>query len=589
MNIPTGSPTRLRRAAAVVVCGLMLLTTGCIRMPEGGPVVSTHSGGSVVAEPPIYIDPRPPQKGASAPDIVKGFLDAMTATPIQTNVAKQFLTKDAQSVWNPERQTITYADTPAPTGLSYVQVALAGAHRYDARGAWRGSLPPGHNVLSFPMQQVDGEWRIARAPDALIVPESWFEQRFRPVSLFFFDPTARILVPEPVVVPRGEQLATTLVNGLLRGPGRALTHVSRSFLPPGLSLGLSVPVSDEGVADISLKGDVGKQTPQALELMLAQLAWTLRQEPTIRAFRVSIGGEPVSLPGGVSVFDVDQGAAYDPAGFRASTLLFGLRNGRLVAGRPDTLAAVDGPLGATDYGAQGVAVNIRATRAAAVTGNGRSLLVAPVHGPEGQGVHQLVSGATRLLRPAWDFSDRLWLVDDTPTGARVEFVEGGGRAHALRVPGVSGQQVRRFLVSREGSRLVAVVHRPSGDALMVSRLLHDDHGHVLRATRAVRIGWEGSGSLDIRDIAWQTPTTVAVLDVITPELAQVRTISVDGSPLGLDALTYTLNGRVRSLAGSAVRGDPLYAVSNTSLYDLTNAEQGLTPLDAPVSTLDYAG
>jgi len=571
-----------------VVVGLMLLTTGCIRMPEGGPVVATHSRGIVANEPPIYIDPRPPQRGASAPDIVKGFLDAMTATPIQTNVAKQFLTKDAQSVWNPERQTITYADTPSPIGLSYVTVPLAGAHRYDARGAWRGSLPPPRNVVQFPMRQVDGEWRISRAPDALIVPESWFEQRFRPVSLFFFDPTARILVPEPVVVPRGEQLATTLVNGLLRGPGRALTHVSRSFIPPGLSLGLSVPVSGDGVADISLKGEVGKQTPQALELMLAQLAWTLRQEPAIRAFRVTLGGEPVSLPGGVSVFDVDHGGAYDPAGFQASSLLFGLRGGRLVAGRPDTLAPVDGPLGATDYGASADGVNLRGTRVAAVTDNGRSLLEAPVRGPQGQDVHQIVSGATRLLRPAWDFSDRLWIVDDTAHGARVSFVE-GGRIHALRVPGVSGQQVPRFLVSRDGSRLVAVVHRRSGDALMVSRLLHDDHGRVLRSTRASRIGWEGSGSLDIRDIAWQTPTTVAVLDVITPELAQVRTISVDGSPLGLDSLTYTLNGRVRSLAGSAVRGEPLYAVSNTSLYDLTNADQGLTPLDAPVSTLDYAG
>ena len=64
MNSRTSSRVGLRRAAAVVVAGLMLLTTGCIRMPEGGPVVSTHSRGSVVAEPPIYIDPRPPQKGA---------------------------------------------------------------------------------------------------------------------------------------------------------------------------------------------------------------------------------------------------------------------------------------------------------------------------------------------------------------------------------------------------------------------------------------------------------------------------------------------------------------------------------------------
>ena len=112
------------------------------------------------------------------------------------------------------------------------------------------------------MTTEDGEFRIAAAPDALIVPESWFEQRFRQVSLYFFDPTAEILVPEPVFVPRGEQLATTLIKGLLRGPSPELARVSRSFIPPGLTFGLSVPVSDDGVADISLQGERASRRPR---------------------------------------------------------------------------------------------------------------------------------------------------------------------------------------------------------------------------------------------------------------------------------------------------------------------------------------
>ena len=53
------------------------------------------------------------------------------------------------------------------------------------------------------MDREDGEWRIAKAPDALIVPRTWFAPRFRQVSLYFFDPTGQILVPEPVFVPSG--------------------------------------------------------------------------------------------------------------------------------------------------------------------------------------------------------------------------------------------------------------------------------------------------------------------------------------------------------------------------------------------------
>ena len=101
-----------------------------------------------------------------------------------------------------------------------MSVTLTGADQLDARGAWRGRLPHSDQVVEFPMTMENGEYRIAQAPNALIVPESWFEQRFREVSLYFFDPTAQILVPEPVFVPRGEQLPTTLIEGLLRGPHR---------------------------------------------------------------------------------------------------------------------------------------------------------------------------------------------------------------------------------------------------------------------------------------------------------------------------------------------------------------------------------
>ena len=581
-----------RRAgfAAVLLLALALAVSGCVRMPQSGPVVETQSGGALDDEPGIFIDPRPPQQGASAPEIVKGFLDAMTATPVQTNVAKQFLTKDAQASWNPESRTITYADASPPRprgGASRVSVTLTGADQLDARGAWRGRLPHSDQVVEFPMTMENGEYRIAQAPNALIVPESWFEQRFREVSLYFFDPTAQILVPEPVFVPRGEQLATTLIRGLLRGPHPGLERVSRSFIPPGLTFGLSVPVSADGVADISLKGEAGPQTAQAIELMLAQFAWTLRQEPAIRALRVSIGGQQIQLPGGVSEVSVDQGAAYDPTGFQASSLLYGLRDGRLVSGTAGALDAVDGPFGERPYGLRSIGVNLDATQVAGVSRDGRTVLLGPVRGPAAD-VRQVVSGATDLLRPAWDFSDRLWLVDRTPQGARVSYVE-RNRPTIVDVPGVSGRSVHSFLVSRDGSRLAAVVHRSGGDTLMVSRIRHDDQGRVLGATPAQRISWEGAGRLRIRDIGWQNPTTIAVLHVLTGELSQVRTIAVDGSPPGLDSLATTLRGRVLSLASSPVEAESLYAVTRSNLIDLSSSEGGNATLEPDVTSLGYVG
>ena len=83
-----------RRARAGLVGVLvpvvtLLAATGCVRMPDGGPVVETSSDAGDRVDSPIFIDPRPPQPGDSPAAIVKGFLDAMTATPIETTVAKR--------------------------------------------------------------------------------------------------------------------------------------------------------------------------------------------------------------------------------------------------------------------------------------------------------------------------------------------------------------------------------------------------------------------------------------------------------------------------------------------------------------------
>ena len=47
-----------------------------------------------------------------------------------------------------------------------------------------------------------------------------------------------------------------LTRAVLRGPSRRLDDVSRSFIPPGLDLFGSVTVSDDGVADLALRGDL---------------------------------------------------------------------------------------------------------------------------------------------------------------------------------------------------------------------------------------------------------------------------------------------------------------------------------------------
>ena len=253
--------------------------------------------------------------------------------------------------------------------VATIGVELVGGERYDARGAWQGPLTPAEDVLELRTVREGDEYRIVDPPDAQIVPRDWFADRYRQANVYFFDRSARILVPEPIFVPRGVQAATTLVRQLLAGP--ADDRVESTAFPDGMALDFSTPVSDDGVADIRLVGTTPPpDSPDAIEKMLAQLAWTLRQEE-ITALRLTISDEEIRLPGGVSEYDVDSAPQYTPTGYQASYALHGLRDGLLVAGTREELVPVAGPFGVEDSHLRSVAVSIDGERAAGVSQDGQ--------------------------------------------------------------------------------------------------------------------------------------------------------------------------------------------------------------------------
>ena len=578
--------TSLRAPSLVGILACLALMTGCVQMPTSGPVVESPVSTVVDDVPGISFDPRPPRPGESTSEIVRGFLEAMKATPIRTTVARQFLSSSAQEAWAPEEQIITYGELGDPVGSSSVRIQMTDVNLYDARGTWDRTLAA--RQLGLSLVEEDGEWRIDQLPNALIVPDSWFEDWYRRVSLYFFDPSSEVLIPEPVFAPRGEQLASALVRGLLTPPDEQSTQVARTYFPPGTTHGLSVPISTAGIAEVSLTGDPDAVDEETAQRMLAQLVWTLRQEPRIRAVELSVGGRNFGSTGGSTQVNLDVGSAYDPNGVRSTGELFALNDGLLVRGTLGAFEETLGPLGQVDLGLRSIGVNIAGSQVAAVSADGTEVLVGQVEALDSE-VSKVISGAVDLQAPVWDYRDRVWVLDRNGGRARVLLVV-DGNAREVTVPGVSRRTVSEVLVSRDGSRLVAVIRGRTADRVVASRIRHDDTGRVLSLTTPEMLLLPAEGEARIRDVGWRSPTTVSVLSDIRDDFSQVRTVSVDGSPAEVTtAGTSRLRGRFRTLVSVPLEGSEVYALAGRSITDLTHPERALTDLPRGLTDLTFAG
>lgn len=591
------APGRARVRGGLLRCllGPLLCTllSACVQMPTSGPVTTVAQDEGDGAEVGAFYEPRGPEAGATGVEIVAGFLEAMKAAPVKTSVASEFLSEGAQRRWRPERASVTYSDLDYPEGQSTVRAVISGAQAYDERGAWSRELDKSESEFTFPMVKEGDEWRIDGAPDALIVPQGWFDSWFESATLHFLDPTGTRLVPEPVFVPTGDQFATTLVRGLLSGPPDE--RISRSAFPDGLRVALnSVPIDGRGRAEVVLEGTATDRTDDIVsEEMLAQLTWTLRQEPRIRSLLVTIDGRPVTLPGGRQEIPVDSGRAFSPTGSGASDALFALDEGRLVRGKPGELGRTRGPLGAVTApdgaarGASRVAVSVDASSVAVVAQDGRSLLTASVDDDDAELV-PVVSGATDLLTPVFDAEDRLWVLDRGPDGARVTVLD-GEVATPVRVPGVSGEDVRAMLVSRDASRLVAVVAGRGGDRLLFSRLVHGGSIGSVRATSVREIDLGLARDQRIIDLGWNSPVELAVLTDVAQDLAQVLVVPVSARPVDVGARLVTrIRDGASDLASSPLARTPLLVASDGEVRDLNDPARVL-PLGAQISWFGFPG
>ncbi len=544
------------RARAVAVVAALGVLAGCGTVPaSSSPVQITQ-----VAEPPedIGIEALPPVDGASPEEVVRGFVDAMASTTRNHPVARQYLTREAAGDWDDtdgiDVISADYAPVASADGSVTVTAGLVG--RVDGSGVF--SVGGGQAfTTTFSLAQEDGQWRIGNPPDGLLQLEPDFARTYDQVNAFFLDPTGTRVVPDPRFLVSGDSQATALVDRLLAGPS---TAVAAGVTNPaaGVELRSNVAV-DQQVATVDLTG-LPTGGADALNVLCAQLVWSLDQLDDVRAVRVTVDGQLVDLPGVPDVQTVDDWASFDPDAVPAASVGHYVADGAL---RTVTAGdAVPGPAGTGQYGLVSAAVTADArtnelgsTVAVSVAGGTSSLLV----GPYGGELAPVLTAGSFTVPTVSATREEVWTVRDGGEVIRVPATGSPQTVSATTLPGLGPARV--FRLSPDGVRAAVVVEGPDGGQLLVGTVVRDDDQVAVRDLRAV-----APELSQVVDVAWRTASSLVVLAGARDEDGTgPYTVGVDG--WGLDALSSAgLPAQPTAVAAAPSR--PVLVVAGGTLWQL---------------------
>jgi hypothetical protein len=510
--------------AAAALAALMLLLAGCTGLPTSGAVYPGRSPVDVEADPDIRFVPDSPQPGASPEDIVNGFLRAGSGSQENWATARKYLTRTFAQEWNP-RASVTVdrlqdrSQPSAPVkGVSTVEVTATGLVNGD--GAYQPQSG-GPAPLTFSVVEEEGEWRIAEAPDGIVLFEEQFRSVFRSVSLFYFDPSWQFLVPDVRWFPR-TNIATYVTRALIDGsPSGWLSGAIVTAFPEDVGAATSVTVVD-GIAQVDLTGAALSLGQAALDRMQAQLEASLRSAG-VNGVRMSSDGSTLDARSvQTRSTRVDGQSLVERADGR-----FGFLDGDTIEPVADLSRAVE------SLDAVAVEASGDLEWAAVLTSAGS------VARARADGTTALLDERAGLVAPTIDPFGAIWTVPATAPGeVRVHPAEGDALPIEGAWPGAAS--ISAMQVSRDGARVAAAVTVRGHTELWVAGITRAADGATVALGEphvvAVIIG-EGTG------LAWIDDTTVGLLTRLGDD------VSLREQPVGGPGTDLTIPAGVTRLAG----------------------------------------
>jgi len=504
----------LRKGAAfqrvLTAVVLALILTGCSLIPTSGPVQQVDQPPVGGGAPPVDIEPATPIENGTPDQILGGFLAAVwSGNANRFNVARQYLTPQAALDWDPSAQVTIYdSNGHAPTATDQQAKLTAPVLGVVEGGRYTAVDQPDYSH-DFAMTQVDGQWRIGDPGPGIIISSYAFEQAFKAVPMYFFDPSLSHLLTENLYMNWGDATPTATVEGLLKGPSAWLSPAAVTVIPPQTKLAVSAVPVESGVAQLTLSAEIQGLSEAQKVQMVSQIWWTLHDSfPTITGLTINVDGTAFAVPGQGTDGVVRQATvnAYAPADLTGSTAEFGLLADSTLTQLSSvsggaTPAPVAGPLGsAWDDTPTGLAIGSDGTTLALTSAT--SLWVGSTTSAK---LPTKAIDAPGLTRPqvdqdeVWDISQGpapvMWLVEPSSPSQQVDLTDLAGatvvafrvapdRTRVAVVANVDGQDVVGFLRIESLSPLVVTGWRPI--------VVNTDHG--LLAT-CLDVGWVSASQL----------------------------------------------------------------------------------------------
>jgi len=553
--------TRLRHLVAAALAAVTIITvSACAAIPTDGPV---RAGQTIKDESLSGVDYRPdkPVAGADQTAILRGFIAAGTGAQDDYAIARQFLSSGFAEKWNPRRGVTVRQGNPAVerVGERELTYTLTASATVDANGEYTQAVRPTSSTLTFQFTREDGEWRIAYAPDGIILSPVSFDSVFQQHALYFFDPTYKFLVPDERWFLARSSTSTRIASALLAGPADWLKGSVVSSFPEGTQLSLNAVTIDSGTALVDLSSDALRASSQDRARMREQLSKSLASVATVSSVSITVEGATFSVPDtsgseAVQNPDVDSRPLVDHDGAVGYAATGSGKVAELGNGMGDEIAGLDPS-----------SLALSASGTAAAIGNDDGVTV--VRGRN----HLRIDATDDLVAPSIDDLGFVWVASSKDT-RKVTAYGLGGDPHAVSTTLPKGELVS-FQVSRDSTRALALIETSDGPSLYVMAIVRGSDRTPTTLGSPVRVQAATGTAVGA---AWVSDSDVASVGQTTTGPDVVRT-TIGGQSNTLPKP----DGRATAIAGGS-GGSMLLRMSDGSVLQSTGGGWGTTGVTADV-------